>query len=204
MSGKSNQPAANANAAATQAVVKLLEHAANTPQLFVSDEDFKTALQSQSGIAKLAGEWNINGDIISKKEVSLNTLKKYAGLECNRGFDEVNELRLNACDAIEDELSKGDRPNKRTKRGLTLLVAELEDALEKHKEVNFILLQALSAATTALQSVSGTKDSKLRNKRAQDNLEKLRAIVSLNMPPFNDLEDKNKVVSLTEYQDEDK
>ncbi|MBE5181206.1 hypothetical protein HJ049_15680 [Vibrio parahaemolyticus] len=56
----------------------------------------------------------------------------------------------------------------------------------------------------ALQSISETKDSKLRNQRTEDCLEKLRAIVSLNMPPFNELEDKNKVISLAEYKDEKK
>ncbi|ATI47249.1 TPA: hypothetical protein ACVU5S_003280 [Vibrio parahaemolyticus] len=199
---KSNKPVANS--AATQAIFKLLEYAVNTPQLFVNDEHFKTALQSQSGIAELVGEWNINGNIISKKKISLNTLKKYAALEFNRGFEEINDLRLKACDSIDHELSKDDKPNKRTKKGLTLLVAELEDALEKHKEINFILLQALSAAMAALQSISETKDSKLRNQRTEDCLEKLRAIVSLNMPPFNELEDKNKVISLAEYKDEKK
>ncbi|MBE5181207.1 hypothetical protein HJ049_15685 [Vibrio parahaemolyticus] len=74
---KSNKPVANS--AATQAIFKLLEYAVNTPQLFVNDEHFKTALQSQSGIAELVGEWNINGNIISKKKISLNTLKKICG-----------------------------------------------------------------------------------------------------------------------------
>ncbi|WP_061014549.1 hypothetical protein [Photobacterium leiognathi] len=184
----------------TEAIYDLLNEAIKKPILFINDSNFKTALKSQGGIAKLEGVWECSERTIKKNYMTLNTLKKHSrnlfGDRFEDGWNIINELRINAKDTIDNELIKEKKPTKRTKTGLQIIIKEKEDALEKQKIVNFILLQALSEAMQTIKTVSDTPNKELREERAQKGLEKLRAIVSLNQPPYNKVETKVKVVSI--------
>lgn len=204
MSKKTIKTNNNINYDSTKAIYDLLKKAALEPIHFVDNQEFIDALKSQGGIAKISGEWSFDGDTIKKTDVSLNTLKKYAGLLFNRGFDEINELRIKASDAIENELSKESKPNKKTRKGLEVMLSECEKALTKHKETNMILLTALSSALQNMNSISSADDKKLRKQRAEYAIERLRAIVSLNQPPFDNIDSDNNIISLTEYTGEKK
>ncbi|HIF9383677.1 TPA: hypothetical protein ACX6RR_003536 [Photobacterium damselae] len=185
----------------TEAIFELLNEAIKKPNLFISDFKFKTALKSQGGIAKLQGEWECSTHTIKKGPMTLNTLKKHSkvllGDRFNDGWDIVNELRINAKDAIESELNKGSKPTKRTKTGLQEIIQEKEDSLIKQKAVNLILLQALSGAIQTIKTVSETPDKELRGERALRGLERLRAVISLNQPPYNRVETNGNIVSIT-------
>ena len=185
----------------TKAIYELLHLAIKKPSLFISDIDFITALKSQSGIAKLQGEWNNATHTIHKGPMTLNTLKKHSkNLFCSTfddGWDIVNELRANAIYAIESEINKGSKPTKRTKAGLQEIVQEIEDSLTKQKAVNMILLQALSGAMQTIKIVSETSEEKLREERALRGLERLRAVVSLNQPPYNLIEPNSNIIHLS-------
>ncbi|MCS0114887.1 hypothetical protein NDJ00_11965 [Vibrio parahaemolyticus] len=196
--------ASDDNYSAAQAIYDLLKKATLKPKYFIDDQEFKNALKSQGGIARLSGEWTFDDITIKKKEVSLNTLKKYSGLLFNRGFEQVDEQRSKALGAIEEELTKGDKPTRRTKKGLEIMIDDLEDALLKHKKTNFILLTALSSAISNINSVASADNKKLRVQRADHAVERLRAIVSLNNPPFDELSSDKNVVNLAEYTDEKK
>lgn len=189
------------------ALYKLLNNAIDKPILFVDDLKFKTALQSQGGIAELEGEWKYDDQSIVKGKISLNTLKKYSinlfSYNLDDGWDIINNLRICAKDKIEKEINKEKKPTKRTKTGLQVLLEENEDSLKKHKSVNFILLQALSSAMQTIQNISETSNKDLRLERAQVGLERIRAIVSLNQPPFNKIRKNTNVVSISGNDSDD-
>ena len=186
--------------ASTEAIYELLNEAIKKPSRFINDLNFKKALASQSGIAKLEGVWECRTYSISKESMTLNTLKKHAkklfgeGLE--DGWDIINELRIDAKDLIESELNKEKKPIKSTKTGLQAIVKENEDSLAKQKAVNFILLQALSEAIYTIKTVSETTNKALREERALIGLEKLRAIVALNQPPYDKVKTSGTIVSI--------
>ncbi|EKB1966233.1 TPA: hypothetical protein NKA96_004836 [Vibrio parahaemolyticus] len=185
----------------TEAIYQLLNEVIKKPAIFINNPKIRTALQSQGGIAKLEGTWAISDHTINKKNMTLNTLKKHSknllGNKIDDGWCILNELRINAKEAIDRELEKEKKPTKRTKIGLQEVLKANEDALKKQKEVNLILLQALSGAMQTMKIVSDTPNKELREERAQRGLERLRAIVSLNQPPYNKLETSPKVVVIT-------
>ena len=116
-----------------------------------------------------------------------------------RGFDEIDELRKAACDQISAAKEKSNTSNKRTKTGLVKRVQELEEELLKHKKVNFTLLQKISVCMASINSVSNTVDPSLREKRAEDALKKIRAMASLNMPPFNKVSSESNIININEH-----
>lgn len=186
--------------ASTEAIYELLNEVIKKPSRFINDLNFKRALASQNGIAKLEGVWECQTYTINKGKMTLNTLKKHAknlfGERLEDGWDIINELRIDAKDAIESELNKENKPIKSTKTGLQAIVKENEDTVAKQKAVNFILLQAVSGAMYTIKTVSETTNKELREERALIGLEKLRAIVALNQPPYNKIKTSGTVVNI--------
>ncbi|AZL84321.1 hypothetical protein EIJ81_06540 [Aliivibrio salmonicida] len=118
-----------------------------TPHKFKNDEVLKKALKSQTGIAKYE---NKDQEITI---CSLNTLKTTSDTLLGRGFLELNELRLNAKDALENTI-EGKKSNKRTKTGLNNRVTELEAKLDIAYRSNFLLTTMISELRSQLKQIA--------------------------------------------------
>jgi len=77
--------------------------------------------------------------------------------------------------------SKEATSTKRTKSGLSRLVTELEERLDKQRCANMVLLQGLSLAINELRNIRSNLDPALLEKRASDAVQALTALLSL--PP---------------------
>ncbi|MDM9654117.1 hypothetical protein QU755_22475, partial [Pseudomonas wenzhouensis] len=136
----------------------------------------------KSGLAKLEFNFEDSGAIKSKSPMSINTLKSHANLQFKGGFKELDTLRLAALRAIEKvNSSKEPTSTKRTKSGLSRLVTELEERLDKQRCANMVLLQGLSLAINELRNIRSSLDPALLEKRASDAVQALTALLSL--PP---------------------
>ena len=81
---------------AVSALRDFLRQVAARPHLFAENVELISALKSQTGIAALEVEFEDDEGIKQTKAVSLNTLKTYANELFERGFEEINYLRLTA------------------------------------------------------------------------------------------------------------
>lgn len=188
---------------AVSALRDFLRQVAARPHLFAENVELISALKSQAGITALEVEFEDDEGIKQTKAVSLNTLKTYANELFERGFEEINYLRISAKDSIDAFNKRGQKSNKRTKSGLTKRVDEMERDLEQHQKINFILLQGLSHAIAELKIVRDTPSEKLRKKRVQDALTTLTMIASMNPPPFDYFppsEHYRKVTQIDKYR----
>ena len=188
------------NLASIQAIREILLSIIQTPSQFSEDEDLQKSLKSQGGIAKLEYEVTIDQKDIHKASMSLNTLKRYADDIFDQGFEGLDQLRIKALEAIQTHIDRERRPDSRSRIGLQLKVRELEDELEKHRSTNFLLLQAITSAMSSIKGVRDASDAELREKRAKEGLNRIRAIASLNPHPFDQVPDT--VVSLKDFKNE--
>lgn len=164
----------------------LLTDIAKRPQHYLSDIELRAALKSQSALAKIDREITTpEGGIAKTFPMSLNTLKTYADGELSGKYKAFDDLRKRASSALEASQNRQEKPNKRTKTGLSKKIAMLEHDLEMHRQANEILTCALSAAINQFTSIRDAKDERLREKRTRDAIQLLVAITSLNAPPFN-------------------
>jgi len=181
-------------------LTELLRAICRSPASFTNSTKIKNALHSQGGLASLEFHFEDNGINKCTRPMSLNTLKSYANTELERGFQGLNDLRIASADAIQAYEKRSTGSNKRTKAGLTIRVSELEYESEALKKANLILLQALSSAMADINNIRDTADHSLREKRANDALQTMRAIVSLNPPPLDLLSATASIVTLADYR----
>ncbi|SDT33955.1 hypothetical protein [Pseudomonas oryzae] len=169
-----------------KALQALLVQIIQRPQQFSKDADIRSALKSQGSLASVNLSVEVEqGESLQTFPMSLNTLKTHANENLAGGFKALNELRLKAIDALEFAEKREQLANKRTKSGLAKKVAQLEFELEIQRQTNVILLRALSEAMHQFTSIRDASDDNIRAKRTQDALQVLRAIASMNKPPFN-------------------
>lgn len=187
------------NQISTQAARTILRSIASSPEQYVEDDNIKKAIKSQGGLAKLKYEGQIDDKTISKDPMSLNTLKTYSDELFEGGFEGLNHLRLKAIEAMEEYAQRSIRPNSQSRAGLKAKIHELEDELEKHRSVNFILLQAISSGMSTIRSMQDAPDEAVRELRSKEGLERIRAIASLNPYPFD--KPSPSVISLKDYKD---
>lgn len=131
---------------------ELLKKVITEPDNFKSNNVLIKALNSQGGIAKYENE---EEEITS---CSLNTLKTTSEALLERGFLELNELRLNAKYAIEGAI-EGNKANKQTKTGLTNTVNKLKDELDIATRSNFLLTTIISDLRSKLKQLAENDDS---------------------------------------------
>lgn len=169
-----------------KALQTLLVQIIQRPQQFSKDADIRSALKSQGSLASVNLSVEVEqGESLQTFPMSLNTLKTHANENLVGGFKALNELRLKAINALEFAEKREQLANKRTKSGLAKKVAQLEFELEIQRQTNVILLRALSEAMHQFTSIRDASDDNIRAKRTQDALQVLRAIASMNKPPFN-------------------
>ena len=185
------------NQASTESTRLILRSIVNNPQQYSDDEVLKQALKSQGGVAKLEYAALIDGKSVHKNSMSLNTLKTYANDLFDEGFEGLNQLRLKTVDILDEYIHRSIRPNSQSRAGLRSRIIKLEETLEKHRSVNFILLQAISSAMSTITSMKDAPDDSILEKRAKDGLARIRAVASLNPHPFDMA--PSTIVSMKDY-----
>lgn len=172
--------------AGLNALHELLTVIIQKPNIFKNDLNLRHALHSQGGFASLEYTFkDLSGIQHITQPMSLNTLKSYANSNLGGGFKKLDELRRMALDKLQLLEKPEPEINKRTKIGLTGKVVSLEHELEMHRQANEVLVRALTSAMHGFLSIRDADEKNLRDKRAQDALQELRAITSMNIAPFN-------------------
>lgn len=195
-------------AAGLQATQALLISIIKRPSQFLEDANLRNDLKSQANLAKLDRiVISEDGQDLQTYPMSLNSFKTHCNETLAGGFNTLNDLRQKALIAIGHAEKSETRANKRSKSGLTLKVSQLENELEMQRQTNMILLRGLGEAMTQFASIRDASDTSTREKRTQDALATLRAIVSMNRYPFNHVQlaksstASSEVVNINEYRD---
>ncbi|WP_339461335.1 hypothetical protein [Pseudomonas sp. EA_105y_Pfl2_R69] len=175
---------------------ELLREVASNPTAHSDDSLLQAALKRQGTLASLRHSWFVNGVHATSTPMSLNTLKHYCDLNITGGFRKFDTLRKEALDALTVAQTRPDTSNKRTLKGMNLRIQELEDTLDKSRKANFILLQALSQSLTAIASIRNASTKQLQDKRADEYIKTIRAIVSMNSTPYDELPDNSNVTPI--------
>ncbi|MBA1245713.1 hypothetical protein [Pseudomonas japonica] len=189
------------------ALQQILMNAIKRPREYAADIELRTALKTQASLSKfqctVATE---TGDTLKTFPMSLNSLKTHADYIITGGYKALDDLRRKAIAAIEFSDRKTTRANKRSKSGLKLKLEELESELDILRQTNMILLSALSDALHQFSIIGAGTDSASRASRVQTASNSLRAIVSMNTPPFDQLTRSSpppslEVIDLNAYRD---
>ncbi|XNS81069.1 hypothetical protein AB6D09_017840 [Vibrio cyclitrophicus] len=122
------------------------------PIQYKDAHDLTTALKTQAGFASYS---NKEHDISS---CSLNTFKANAESLLDRGFIEINELRINAKDAIESAIASS-KPLKNTKAGLRHKVDSLEAERDSLQKANFLQSVIINELRGALKEMALSTDT---------------------------------------------
>ncbi len=125
----------------------LLLEVIKDPIPFKDDADLTTALKTQAGLAKYYNEERDIG------LCSLNTFKANAESLLDRGFIEIDELRINSKDAIEGAII-GSKPLKNTKTGLRHKVDALEVERDTLQKNNFLLSTIINGLRGELKEMA--------------------------------------------------
>lgn len=182
------------------AIIKLLESTITAPDKFIDDTIIRHALKSQGKIASLDYVFYADDTSYCIKPLSITTLKaKISTISEGLTWETFDQLRVQALDAVEHATEHKNQGQKETKISLKQSLANANDSLEKQREINFRLLQAIGQAVTALEGLSSISDSDLRAKRTRDATEMILRCLSLNEFPFNKVE--RTATLLTLHQD---
>lgn len=169
--------------AAINSLRDFLYYIISNPNEFKSREDLIKALGSQGGMVSLNAQVDTSEASIKLVPMSLNTAKKHAASCLPQGFETLEKLRDEALSTISastvtpiKKATKSDLKNQKT-----ILESEVESLINS----NFILLQCVSIAMGALESVRTERDGQQREKIIFDTIATLKAALSINKPPFN-------------------
>ncbi|BDX19229.1 hypothetical protein MFKK_20390 [Halopseudomonas aestusnigri] len=169
-----------------KALHALLTLVCQKPFQFKNDQELRTSLKSQSSLAKIHRKFELEtGEKLATHPMSLNTLKTHSNAVLNGGFKILDDLRISATSALDRADKREKYTNKRTKSGLNRRVQQLEQELEMQRQTNMLLLRSISESIHQFTSIQDASDEKIRKKRTQDALQTIRAILSMNLPPFN-------------------
>lgn len=130
----------------------LLTEIINDSLPFKGDTSLISALKSQGGIAKYINEERYIASC------SLNTLKKASESLLKRGFVELDELRINAKDALEIA-SLGKKATTKTRTGLKHKVDELHTQLSTMKKINFLQSVIIEELRGELKQIAYSNES---------------------------------------------
>ncbi|MEZ8189616.1 hypothetical protein [Vibrio sp. 1F279] len=130
----------------------LLLEVIKNPLSFRDNEALKLSLKSQGALAKY---------IDSERGIascSLNTLKNASNSLLDRGFAEIDELRINAKNEIEETVA-GRKATQSTRQKLRHKVDDLEYQLSVMKKNNFHFSMIISELRGELKRMSESSDN---------------------------------------------
>lgn len=178
---------------------ELLTHISRMPSDVKNHPLLLDALKSQGALFKYTNEE------LRITPMSLNTSKRIADKYTDGGFQVIDRLRLSAINAINNEFDKGNSSNKKTKSGLCSMVEELEADVEILKSTNFALIHCLTRVVSDIKSISIIENNEARKFQCNEAIRRLISIISLNPPPFDQIENnQNNIFKLSINTDEKK
>lgn len=131
----------------------LLKEIISEPVSFKDDISLKSGLKSQGGLAKYSN---------SERGIapcSLNTIKSASESLLERGFIELDELRVNAKHAIENTVI-GNKATRSTRTGLKNMVDGLGHELCIMRKSNFLLTTIISELRGDLKKMALSKKTR--------------------------------------------
>lgn len=143
------------------------------PESFANDQLLRDVLKSQGGLAKYTNAQ------LGISSTSINTLKRLSAEVVDGGFKALDDLRKGALERIEEYEQREKGSNKRTRAGLAKRVEELGENTLLLEQANYLLVQALSEVVTDIKSVANIEDKTARDRRSQDAIRKLLALLSV-------------------------
>lgn len=162
---------------------EFLYYVISNPGEFNARADLVKALGSQGGMVSLNDQIDTEKGSIKLVPMSLNTAKKHASTCLPQGFETLEKLRAEALSTLSAWAAAPAK--KLTKEGLKRQKTNLESEVESLINSNFVLLQCVSIAMGALESVRTERDGQQREKIILDTSATLKAALSINKPPFN-------------------
>jgi len=129
----------------------LLLEVIKEPLKFKDNEALRSSLKSQGGLARFID--NERGI----PPCSLNTFKSASDSLFDRGFTEVDELRKNAKNTIEEAI-EGSKASKSTRTNLRQQVDDLKLELSVMKKSNYLLTVVISELRGELKRMSESSD----------------------------------------------
>lgn len=181
----------------------LLEDVLANLKEYVGNEVVLAALKNQGALASLSYEYSLADRSFSIVPTSLNTLKRKSDeLLGHHGYAGLERLRSLAKDSIAAYAERENRPTKKTKHGLEQINKDLETSLNSLRRANFRLLQGLSSALSSIKEIRDASSEAVRNKRSNEAVNSLLAIVSMNESPFDVIPSRDNVSSLKVVGDE--
>lgn len=180
----------DSQAASLECTRKLLLSIIATPSKYLDNRLVTNTLISQTAVAKLSTTLTVEGEVLNILTMSLNTYKTRSNERIPGGFTAMDTLRKSADQAISRETNKPPAKNSRTRDSLSKKIRELTQSLEIHKRSNLILLQALLDARFKIDGILEAPDENTRKSRANNLIQRLSAITSINpeiysLPPIN-------------------
>lgn len=131
---------------------RLLLDIINDPKKFDHVSSIKLALKSQMALAKF------HDKSFGICACSLNTMKSASEQLLERGFIELDELRVNAKEAIT-MAAEAPKVNKSTRARLRHKVEQLEEQLNTVKQSNFLLTALINELRSELKKMTFTEAS---------------------------------------------
>lgn len=142
------------NAKSIQNLQNLLIEIATEPSVHINDHELMASLSSQGKLAKWQSESKgIYG-------CSLNTLKKTAENLFKYGFEEFDQLRIAALEAVQGFKTLQESPQKTTKAGLALMVEEKKQHIRVLEHQNALLVLMLSQIRSKCFKYASEADEK--------------------------------------------
>lgn len=178
--------------------IKLLESILQSPKSYTSDKTIIKALSSQGSLASLTHTFMSNNEKFTIVPLSVTTLKaKISTVSDGLTWESFDALRLQARDSIIQAVRTNNSLPKQTKLGLKESLAHAEAELEKQREINFRLIQAISKTVGSIRDSLSITKTELRAKHAENTIQTIYMVLGLNDFPFNKAERSAVILPIT-------
>lgn len=189
------KPVDSRNSISVVALSEFLRRIIQSPSEFSGDASLVEALKSQGALSKYERRPE------SIVPTSINTLKKWATERLDGGWDGLDHLRKGARNALQRNNQKQRALNKSTKAGLQVRSSELEADLLEQRRVNLGLLHILGTLCADIGNIARLDNAKDRLALSEESIDRLRASLALNNPPFDKLaEPATRLTTLRDFR----
>lgn len=172
-----------------EALLELLREVIVRPTDFANDSTLYDALKSQGELSKFGNQ---------DKEIhpsSINTLKRIANDHMSGGWSLIDGLRKEALAGIERHRGAATRNDKGTQLAKAESLVALKLDLQTMRRVNLVLLRLITQTLEDLSLIRDAKSNGERNRVLAESLQRAKASLISNQPPFDRAEGPRLVVS---------
>lgn len=160
-------------------LLKLLKQVVLSPKVYLEDVDLIKALKNQKELSKYENQ------SCDKVKVSLNTLKNRANENIDGGFKVLDDYRVSALQAIQDQNEQSNKSNTRTRTGLSKRASELSDEVLVMKKICTNLIEGIFEAIEEIEALAPLERKDVRERRAKQAVRKLKSMFTLHQKLFD-------------------